>query len=242
MSVGVILDKSINFILNNIVWITALGFIISLPELIFKFSVEYISYDHFTPYLFKLAHFVTSSLFTPVLSGMVTMILGGQMCGKNISSTEAFAKIVKKLLPLIGLSFLISIASALGFLCFLFPGFIVLAATACAFPAMILEDLKPMKAFDRSWTLTKGHRSRMLGYLMINVLALSLFGMTQALFANYISNSTYVGLIVNLISAPCTALWPAIATLLFYDLRIRKEALDLEVESNTIAVEAEVLS
>lgn len=242
MSVGIILDKSINFILSNIVWIAALGFLISLPELIFKLSVEHVSNEGFTPYLFKLAEFVMSMLFTPVLAGMVTLMIAEHMCGRSLSSSEALAKTLKKLPRLLGLSCITTIATLLGFLCLVIPGFIVVAAITCAVPALMLEDLRPMKAFDRSWALTKGSRCRMLGYLMINGLVLFVFGATKGLLENFVPNSIYLGLIVNLISAPCLALWPAMDTLLFYDLRIRKEALDLEVESNTIAVEAEVTS
>lgn len=242
MGVGIILDKSINFIVRNITWITLLGFIISLPEFLFKHAFKDLPSHFLTPYIFKFVHFLATSLITPLLAGMITLMLSGQMCGKNIPATEACKKSFKKILPMIGLGFMISIAMLLGFICLIIPGFIVLAATACAVPAMMLENLKPMKAFDRSWELTKGNRLRLLGYFAINFVVISIFGMVQGNFDIYITHNIYLELFFQLITGPCNALWPALATLLFYDLRIRKEALDLEVESNTIAVEAEVLS
>jgi len=245
MTVGKILDKSVNFIFRNILWITLIGFLISLPELSFnEWMPDANPEDTFVLLKYKLILRVIRMVITPFLAGTVTILLGEHFCGRKIAWYQGFGKSIKKWIPLVLLQLVIGIVVGLGSILLLIPGLIAMCATACAIPAMMLEDLRPMKAFDRSWGLTKKNRLRIFGYLFINMV-------TVAIASSVIPLAVTMGVALDpiykvglsaLIFAPFQALWPAIATLLFYDLRIRKEAMDLEEETNTISVETEVVA
>jgi hypothetical protein len=240
MTVGKILDRSFNFVFKNIIWITILGFLVALPELYYTIlqTSEYTLGSPESPpgtfeaAKFKLISYSISMLTAPFLTGTVTILLANHLCGGRIKWYHSLKKCITKIAPLFLLEVLIFLAMLLGFIVLFIPGLIVMSATACAVPAMLLEDLGPRKAFDRSWNLTKGNRLRIYGYSFITGLMMAIPVGEMASFL--IADPLYTIGIETLIGAPFKALWPAITTLLYYDLRFRKEAIDLEEEANSL--------
>jgi hypothetical protein len=108
--------------------------------------------------------------------------------------------------------------------------------------SVVLEKLPaPTSALGRSWSLTKGHRGRAIVLWIVVLILLVLF-------------SAGVGIVAEMLRALSPPLWiaavaalslvrimvyPLIAcvfTLLYYDLRVRKEAFDLEHLSQQIGL------
>lgn len=238
LTLGKILDKSINFIFKNILWITLLGFSIEFPQLIFSKWVGS-EYQSVINSLGSLQNRLMSGLIymilTPFLAGTVTLLLGAQFSGNSMAWHQAFGKTLKKLFPLLLLQLLVVICIVLGSILLVIPGIIVMCATACAIPAMMLENLGPSKAFDRSWELTKKSRLRIFGYFILSgLIMLITAGILTAIIAIIPIPLIYQIGILALLTAPLHALWPAITTLLYADFRIRKEALDLEQETHKL--------
>lgn len=239
MPLGKIIDESANFIFKNILWITFIGFIISLLRLSFEWwmpSTELSS-------LFGiLKHTLTFNLIDmilpPFLAGTVTILLGEQLLGRNIPWYQGVQKSIKKWIPLVLLQLLVDIVAGVGTILLIIPGIIAMCATACVIPAMMLEDLGPMKAFERSWNLTKNNRFRIFGYSCLVAMLTIVFvgGIPLVVTMGIPMDPIYKVGLSTIILAPLQALWPAMATLLFFDLRTRKEAMDLEEETNTSSV------
>lgn len=232
MTVGKIFDKAVDFIFKNIVWITLIGLLVALPEFIFE---EWLVPEESVPFgmvKHKLALRLISMILSPLFGGMVAVLLAEQFFGRKMAWYVGFMQSFKKWYSLIFLTIFIIIAASLGTLLLIIPGIIVLCATTCAIPAMMLENLGPMKAFDRSWNLTKKNRSRIFGYLMLSgIINIIAFGILSGIILVVPLDPLYKIGLSALIVAPLHALGPAIATLLFLDLRIRKEAMDLENEA-----------
>ncbi len=220
-SSGVILDKSINFIFKNILWIAFIGFTISIPELYLEqwaLSKEIGTSVGILKY--KIIFRLISIILAPVLTVTVTILIGEQFFGRNMSWHQGFRKSFKKWIPILFLQLGIGIAVGLGSILLVVPGIIVMCATACAIPAMVLENLGPIKAFSRSWHLTKNNRFRIFGFSCLSVLTMTFAGGIPLALTMGIHMATISKVMLSaIIIAPFQALWPAIATFLFLEFR-----------------------
>ncbi len=226
MTIGEIFKISFSFILKNLPWIVFLSLAINLPGLLSL--LEEALYGQKSLSL-SIVSFLSSLIFTPLFGGTVSILIGERFLGRQISFFQGLKKSFKKWISLILLALAIAMAGFFGILFFIIPGFIVACAVACATPAMMLEDLKPMAAFDRSWELTKKNRLRIFGYLVLEVLIFvsAVMLMVPFMLAG-IMNPLFFAAIVIFLMAGLQALTWSVSTLLFIDLRNQKEAIELE--------------
>lgn len=117
----------------------------------------------------------------------------------------------------------------------------LLAARWIAAPTVVVaENLGPKGALDRSWELTRNNLWRCFGYLalivLFNFLVIGLpISLLQALLAFFLTDQWYGWLngLVTGLSYFVNILWYPIqvlaVTLLYFDLRVRNESLDLEL-------------
>jgi hypothetical protein len=114
----------------------------------------------------------------------------------------------------------------------------VLIRWAVDTPALFAEGIGPVKALGRSWFLTRDTWWRTLGILLLVGLMVSLIQTALgALFTGIaalipgVSDDIRAGLVTTvatLIGALVGAISPIAITLLYLDLRVRKEGLDLD--------------
>lgn len=151
------------------------------------------------------------------------------------------------LLGLVGLFILMFIgwiiAEAVGFVLLILPGIAVFCAAlylavrwSLVVAAMMAEDIGPIRGLGRSWNLVSGSWWRTLGILLIvTILQLIityglgiLFGLIAALVTTgdvQAAVTQIVGTILNAVVNPITII---AVVLLYFDLRVRKEGLDLD--------------
>lgn len=151
------------------------------------------------------------------------------------------------LLGLVGLFILMFIgwiiAEAVGFVLLILPGIAVFCAAvylavrwSLVVAAMMAEDIGPIRGLGRSWNLVSGSWWRTLGILLIvTILQLIityglgiLFGLIAALVTTgdvQAAVTQIVGTILNAVVNPITTI---AVVLLYFDLRVRKEGLDLD--------------
>jgi len=117
---------------------------------------------------------------------------------------------------------------------------------ACAYgmttPIVVLEDLpSSFDAFGRSWDLTRGARGKIAGTMIVTSLisqflpAMVITAMTAAVGAagNQSLQPLFV-VISSLLSIVLAPILPCALTLLYYDLRVRREAFDIQVLSEQL--------
>jgi len=216
-----------------------------------------------------------------VLNGMLIVGVSRAVLGRTIGLGELWAACRGRLLPLIGLSLVISLAGVLVGALTLLPGVLVLVAGAgsgsdgtvvlgvgltllgllgwaagglwlwvkwsMASPAMLLEGLGVGGSLARSWRLTRRSFWRLLGILLLTsivvyavVIAVSVpFTLVSALVGGLAGTSdfgtayvvsqvlaTVGGLVGSLVAYPFLA---SVTALLYVDLRMRREGLDVEL-------------
>lgn len=122
-------------------------------------------------------------------------------------------------------------------------GLILLAPLCLSVPAWTLEELSPLEAIARSWTLSKRAYGRMfMAWLLKDVIAYSinimlgglLFLVLRVLIGSQVSafnmgrNISWLSLPGYISSVLIGPLFPIALTLIYYDQRIRLEGYDIE--------------
>jgi hypothetical protein len=153
---------------------------------------------------------------------------------ENRSLADSFLPALKKIVPMILIYILYTIAIIVGLILLLIPGLILMITLMFGFYAMIIEDTGPIKSLRRSHFLVWGNFWRttvvitVAGLLMI-ALYLAL-GLTAGLFGAFGDPDTII-LTTNILSALTTPLLQpliiCIGLVLYHDLVLRKEGIDL---------------
>jgi hypothetical protein len=117
---------------------------------------------------------------------------------------------------------------------------------ACAYgmttPIVVLEDLSSsFDAFGRSWELTRGARGKIAGTIVVTWLIsqflpqLVIGGISGALgVAGNESLQPAFVVVASLMGIVLAPILPCALTLLYYDLRVRREAFDIQVLSEQL--------
>jgi hypothetical protein len=118
--------------------------------------------------------------------------------------------------------------------------FYILASTLAAPVVATLEPVGPLGAIRRSWSLSAGNRWRILG---LQVLLIVLNGVISAVVSaifvtTIIGDATLRTVAQQLVNAATTILWAPVEwgtfAILYYDLRVRHEAFDLQIAAEAL--------
>lgn len=160
--------------------------------------------------------------------------------GRPVSVGDSVRKALRKLHSLIWVSLLTGIAVALGLIALLVGAIVVAVLLAVTIPVLMVEDVRGSKALRRSWNLVRKNGWRTFAVLVV---AAIFTGLVQALagLASEAANglaADHVNLwivIVQSLSALALAFTASftavVTTVIYYDLRIRKEGFDIELLS-----------
>lgn len=134
--------------------------------------------------------------------------------------------------PVIGLMILWTLGVFVGFLFLVIPGIILGCMWAVAIPSLVEERVGVIGAFARSRELTRGHRWKIFGLLMVVIIAfylvlavLGLLGLAGASAGAVDEGSLQIAVIVSsaLGGLVFGLLWATIQPSLFVELRDAKE-------------------
>ena len=142
---------------------------------------------------------------------------------RELNLGEVLKAIAPRLLPLLGLGILASIAIAIGFLLLIIPGLILTTIWALLSPAILLER-RGFDAFGRSQQLVSGNFWPVLGVIVIVVLIGAFVGFVLGFIGAAVGFVGYVlaNLIASVLTAPLQAL--AISVMYFELLELKGEA------------------
>jgi hypothetical protein len=194
---------------------------------------------------------LVSALFqlvaTVLLTGIVTVVMGEAVLGREISLEEAWQRVRPHAWALIGLSLLTTLILIPLFLLCVLPGIWVGVGLSLASAALVLERSGVGAALSRSWQLVKGAWWRTFGALALMVLiyfvisaAVSIpfsvpefvapsidpvnLTVDETRFIINTTISTVGSVIVSTITLPFVA---AVIALIYIDRRMRVEGLDI---------------
>lgn len=189
-----------------------------------------------------LVYYVTFTILSSIATAATVFVVSESYLGRPLEAGEALRRATPLFGQLIVCSLLLAIVVMFGFLCFFFPGVILLCGLLLAFPALVLEPgTSPLAALSRSWYLTRGSRWRMLGLLVTLAILLYVPIIAIAALVTLLLPSgggqTHDVVTLAVVGVLQMLLYPllyCVLTVAYYDLRVRKEGFDLEVLASTL--------
>jgi hypothetical protein len=168
--------------------------------------------------------------------------------GRPTTIGESLRKMRGHAANLFGVLMLQGLAMLAGFILLVIPGVYVACRLSTGVPAALLEDLGPSESLNRSWALTEDNAGRAFAIFCLYTailygLILLLTGPFLFLIAFATSQKDPAMVVVWTVcmqigSFIATALVTPIITIsttvFYYDLRVRKEAFDLQMMINTV--------
>jgi len=189
-------------------------------------------------------------ILLPFSVGAVYRAVTDVALGKPATIGSVLRETLARYWPLLGLVGLVLlmfigwfVAEIIGFVLLVIPGLAVFCAAvylavrwSLTVAAMMAEDVGPIRGLGRSWTLVSGQWWRTFGILLIVWIMQAiityglviLFGLIAALVSAGDLQLAVAQVGGTLLSALVSPIATIAITLLYFDLRVRKEGLDLD--------------
>jgi len=174
--------------------------------------------------------------------------------GALVERGEAYRVATRRLLPMLGAGLLAGLLAVLALPFLIVPAILVMIMFLFSSQAVVVEGKGPVEALKRSRALAKGSWGRIAGIWLLTMLIVMvpgsvvggavfavamggaiLSGNIEAMTVLPVWATTLANLLSTLVSALTTPFMVATLTLLYFDLRVRSEALDLQVATEGLA-------
>ncbi len=185
-----------------------------------------------------LALFIVSAIggiiflwvLVPLCGAAMVHNISASYLGEDISAGRSFARAGSRLLPLLGAQWLAALVIILGCFMLIVPGVIFSLWFLLIVPVVVLESKGGSAAMGRSRELMRDNLGKgfVLG-LLVGIIGATAGGVFRAVTGAIHWPHPAIGIFLQtLLTAVVVPIQTAPWTLLYYDLRIRKEAFDLD--------------
>ena len=177
---------------------------------------------------------VASGLVLSLVTGAVAHLLSSWYADRAPTAGDAIRVSLRRAPALFGAWFLVHVVEGAALLALLIPMLFVMPLFLVTAPAIVIERLGPWQGVRRSWRLTRVRYGAVLGAgiliaIVSTVLTVALSGLGLAF--SFFSFGWIFDVICRAASSLVTEPFVAAATtLVYFDLRIRTEGLDLELD------------
>jgi uncharacterized membrane protein YgcG len=191
-----------------------------------------------------------------LLLSFISVLLATAVCFKAVADAylgiepdwrRSLRFAVRRLLGLVVLAIAYGVAIVIGFLLVIVPGIWLAVAFSVAVPALLLERVGPFAAMGRSFRLVRGRwwatfGALLVGYLLVGILGGIVQGIVMVVPGVIADGNTVVGAIGAVVGGTLGAVLTtpysaAVIALVYFDLRVRKEGLDLQLIAEGAGVE-----
>ena len=150
------------------------------------------------------------------------------MRGRPVNLSESFSVGMERFFPIVGLAIIVSLLVGLASILLIVPGLILFTMWFVATPVCVVERLGPNASMRRSTQLTKGHRWKVFGLILLLVIISAVISPVVEFGLAAVAGST-VALIGSLIWNGVWGAFYAIAVVVTYhDLRVAKEGINID--------------
>ncbi len=247
MSVGDILDRGLRILLRRLGTFYVLNLVLLWPILLVSLAIPLV--PPLFLLVFSLGILVLSVILGQVTAGATITVIANDYIDEPVSTGAAIRAAFARLGPLVGTAILSGLIIGLGMVLLIIPGIIFALMYALVGQVVMLEGKSTGAALSRSQELTAGFRGRIFGIMLLVGLLMGIlnFGVVLALatafppggpvqtpagfvmqpynFGNFAINQVASFLVEVLTGAYASVC----LTLVYFDLRVRKEGYDLEV-------------
>lgn len=245
MTAGMILDRSFRIYIQNFALMVALSAIVNVPLLTLAVGAPLLAQTNLVfACLAGLVGVLTGLLALlvvgPLVTGAVTKAVGEIFLGNEITALGTLKFAWNYVWTLLVTQLVVGVVVFVGFLLLIVPGIMWMLSYSIVAPITVLEKTRNRPEIRRrSWKLIQGNRWKAFVVLVVVLIAQFLPSSASFIFQlsygpGSVTAEVVRGLISGIASLLTYPLVPIAFTLLYYDLRIRKEGFDLEMLSHDI--------
>lgn len=159
----------------------------------------------------------------------------------NVDIQRSLASTAGRLPTIILAGIFRGLAILAGMIALVVPGIYVWFRTFAIVPVVVLEERGAGDSFRRSWDLAKGEVWKIIGtlllawliFMILYMLLVFAVGVIAGLSA--VTNERMTSLVVAILMALVYPITCVVTTLLYYDIRVRREGYDLELMARDAA-------
>jgi hypothetical protein len=181
-----------------------------------------------------------SFLVLPFLTAALATAAASCYMGSPITPGQAWRRTMRRFWAILGLGLLRVLITGVAFFLFLVPGIFLYIRLLVAPVALVVEGAGPVSALERSWRLTGGQWWRTCGVQGLKAV-LAWFGYvlieTPTFVLGFVTGPVgwlFLGIGTSLAQLLITPLLVTVTVVVYFDLRIRKEAFDLTVTAHRL--------
>jgi hypothetical protein len=181
-------------------------------------------------------------LITPFVGGAITQVVAASYLGRQLSAGDAIRTTGRRVWALLGAAIFVHVIEAVGLLLCILPALVAMTFFICTTPAVVIEGIGPIRSMRRSWALVRPRFWPVLGIAVVSGLLASF--LTSILGTPFTFGAEFVGLRWGFILLAIGSILPAlvaspfvsiVATLVYFDARIRHEGFDLQMIAKGLA-------
>ena len=236
LGVGEILDRGVGIYRGHFAILLAIAAVCQGPAAVVRLYVALGGGALVHPLAFLVALLLGSFGYF-LAAGATLRVISQAYLGSEPVLGDALGFAWRKMWPLLVAGFASNLVMVLAMLLLIVPGIIVACGYAVVSQVVVLEEPKrSTDALSRSWALTKGFKGQafFLGFVALVILSLPSLAVAMLL-----RSAPELGSAVNeLVSLLLRPILTCAFTLFYYDLRVRKEAFDLDLLGQQIGVGA----
>ena len=179
--------------------------------------------------IFALLARLGGGVFESMASAAVIAVVSERYMGREVTAGEALQKVWSRIGTIFATSFIYGLIVFVGLVLLIVPGFYFACKYFAMMPAVVIEGLDSSSSQKRSSTLTQGSKWRVLGLIIV---AWIIYFVLLAIVAGIVQTTMrgMTGIVATrLLVVPIYPFLGILVTLLYYDLRIRNEGLDLDL-------------
>lgn len=259
MSVGDVLDRALKLLLARLPLFYAINLVVMGPLILFQIATPFLADgDPVVLGVSSLGVILLALVLAPIGTAATLHVVLEEFRGKSASLGGALGFALTRFVPLLGASILAGIIVTVGFLLCIAPGVYFAVSYIFVGQVVVAEGVGGGAALSRSKELISGHRGRVFGVIVLIYLAI--FAVSAALGAGLQAvlpaqelvqtdggiqvqgnpvNTVVDTLVSQLVQILFTTYLAVCTTLMYLDLRIRKEGLDLEMAAEEAAGRAD---
>ncbi len=260
LSIGEVLDAAIKLYTNNAAALWKIVAVLIVPvgvinQVVIAASLPagaYVSGGNLytpngtlgTPAAGSITQIVLSVIAGVIIQGALALSLVDAYIGHPVDWLHSIRESAGRLGALLWLSIIAGIGVVLGFIALIIPGVWLVVMWCVAVPALMFEHVSGFKALGRSFDLVRGRWWPTFAALFVAALMLFVILFLVTLVVGGIESALSVDsiglwLVLNWLGAVLADLFAlpfiaAVIAVMYIDLRVRKEALDLELLAGTV--------
>jgi hypothetical protein len=179
---------------------------------------------------------VATVLVMPFVAGAVSRVVAASYLGDELSAGPALRATGRRWWALIAAWVMVHVIETVGFVLCILPGLLVMALFMAVAPAIVVEELGAIRGMKRSARLLKPRIWPVLGIALVSGLLASILGSVLGFVPQMAALLVGLrwgwlllaagGILTAVVTTPFVAI---VATLVYFDGRIRHEGLDLAV-------------